>query len=59
MQIEYGTYVSSDAEAMVKLLGEVFSRYDPPAVAVGLTMKTADWAVAIDLAAHCFILITA
>jgi GNAT superfamily N-acetyltransferase len=37
MQIEYGTYVSSDAEAMVKLLGEVFSRYDPPAVAVGLT----------------------
>ncbi len=36
MQIEYGLYVPSDAEAMVKLLGEVFSRYDPPAVAVGL-----------------------
>ncbi|MGA2372569.1 MAG: GNAT family N-acetyltransferase [Candidatus Korobacteraceae bacterium] len=37
MQIEYGVYVPSDAEAMAKLLGEVFSRYDPPAVAVGLT----------------------
>jgi len=37
MKIEYGTYHSSDAEAMVKLLGEMFSRYDPPAVAVGLT----------------------
>jgi ribosomal protein S18 acetylase RimI-like enzyme len=37
MQIEYGVYVSSDAEAMAKLLGAVFSRYDPPAVAAGLT----------------------
>lgn len=37
MQIEYGVYVPSDAEAMAKLLGEVFSRYDPPAVAAGLT----------------------
>ena len=37
MQIEYGVYVPSDAEAMVKLLGEVFSRHDPPAVAVGIT----------------------
>jgi ribosomal protein S18 acetylase RimI-like enzyme len=37
VQIEYGVYVPSDAEAMVKLLGEVFSRYDPPAVAAGLT----------------------
>lgn len=37
MQIEYDVYVSSDAEAMAKLLGEVFSRYDPPAVAAGLT----------------------
>ena len=36
-QIEYGVYVPSDAEAMAKLLGEVFSRHDPPAVAVGLT----------------------
>ncbi len=34
--IEYGVYVPSDAEAMVQLLGEVFSRHDPPAVAVGL-----------------------
>jgi ribosomal protein S18 acetylase RimI-like enzyme len=37
MQIEYGVYVQSDAEAMAKLLGEVFSRYDPPAVAAELT----------------------
>ncbi len=37
MQIEYGIYVPSDAEAMTRLLGEVFSRYDPPAVAAGLT----------------------
>jgi len=35
--IEYGVYVPSDAEAMVQLLGEVFSRHDPPAVAVALT----------------------
>lgn len=37
MQIEYGLYVPSEAEAMAKLLGETFSRYDPPAVALGLT----------------------
>jgi GNAT superfamily N-acetyltransferase len=37
MQIDYGVYVRSDSEAMAKLLGEVFSRYDPPAVAAGLT----------------------
>jgi hypothetical protein len=37
MQIEYGVYVPSDAEATAKLLGEVFSRYDPPAVAAELT----------------------
>ena len=37
MQIEYGLYIPSDAEPMATLLGEVFSRYDPPAVAVGLT----------------------
>lgn len=35
--IEYGVYAASDAEAMARLLGEVFSRQDPPAVAVGLT----------------------
>ena len=29
-RIEYGVYVPSDAEAMTKLLGEVFSRHDPP-----------------------------
>jgi hypothetical protein len=28
---------SGDADAMARLLGEVFSRRDPPAVAVGLT----------------------
>ena len=37
VQIEYGVYAPSDAEAMMKLLGEVFSRHDPPAVAAGLT----------------------
>jgi GNAT superfamily N-acetyltransferase len=37
VEIEYGAYVSFDADAMVKLLGEVFSRDDPPAVAVGLS----------------------
>ena len=37
MPIEYGVYVASDAEAMTRLLGEVFSRHDPPAVAAGLT----------------------
>ncbi len=37
LPIEYGLYASSDAEAMARLLGEVFSRRDPPAVAVGLT----------------------
>ncbi len=36
-QIRYGVYVPSDAEAMAKLLGEVFSRHDPPAVAAALT----------------------
>ncbi|MBZ5570269.1 MAG: GNAT family N-acetyltransferase [Acidobacteriia bacterium] len=35
--IEYGVYALSDADAMARLLGEVFSRRDPPAVAVGLT----------------------
>ena len=37
MPIEYGVYAASDADEMAKLLGEVFSRRDPPAVAVGLT----------------------
>jgi ribosomal protein S18 acetylase RimI-like enzyme len=35
--IEYGVYTAADADAMAKLLGEVFSRRDPPAYAVGLT----------------------
>jgi ribosomal protein S18 acetylase RimI-like enzyme len=35
--IEYGVYSASDAEEMARLLGEAFSRQDPPAVAVGLT----------------------
>ncbi len=36
-QIEYGVCAASDADAMAKLLGEVFSRHDPPAYAVGVT----------------------
>jgi len=36
-QIEYRAYVPSDADAMAKLLAEVFSRHDPPAVAAGLS----------------------
>jgi len=35
--IEYGLYTAQDATEMARLLGEVFSRRDPPAVAVGLT----------------------
>lgn len=35
--IEYGVYSDSEAHAVAALLGEVFSRRDPPAVAVGLT----------------------
>ena len=35
--IEYDVYSASDAAAMASLLGDVFSRRDPPAVAVGLT----------------------
>jgi GNAT superfamily N-acetyltransferase len=35
--IEYGIYDARDAGEMTRLLGEVFSRRDPPAVAVGLT----------------------
>lgn len=35
--IEYGVYSASEADAVATLLGEVFSRRDPPAVAVGLT----------------------
>ncbi len=37
LPIEYGFYAADDAEAMTKLLGEVFSRRDPPAVAAGVT----------------------
>ena len=35
--IEYGIYAADDANAMVRLLGEVFSRWHQPAVAVGRT----------------------
>lgn len=35
--IQYGVCESSDVLEMVGLLGEIFSLYDPPAVAVGLT----------------------
>ena len=36
-QIEYGVCTASDVDAMAILLGEVFSRRDPPAYAVGIT----------------------
>ena len=35
--IEYGVYSDSEADAVATLLGQMFSRRDPPAVAVGLT----------------------
>jgi GNAT superfamily N-acetyltransferase len=38
MAIEFGIYAASDAAAMTRLLAETFSRHDPPAVAVGLTV---------------------
>lgn len=34
---DYGVYTAQDAAEMARLLGEVFSRRDPPAVAVGVT----------------------
>lgn len=34
---DYGVYTAQDAVEMARLLGEVFSRRDPPAVAVGVT----------------------
>ena len=36
--IEYGLLQSPEADSMVRLLAEVFSLYDPPAVAVGLSI---------------------
>ncbi|MGE5415081.1 MAG: GNAT family N-acetyltransferase [Syntrophomonadaceae bacterium] len=35
--IEYDVFAAFDAEPMARLLGDVFSRRDPPAFAVGLT----------------------
>jgi ribosomal protein S18 acetylase RimI-like enzyme len=35
--IEYDVFSSPDADEMARLLGETFSRHDPPARAVGLT----------------------
>jgi ribosomal protein S18 acetylase RimI-like enzyme len=37
MGITYGVAEESDLEEMTRLLGAVFSRHDPPAVATGLT----------------------
>lgn len=34
---DYGVYTAKDAAEMARLLGEVFSRRDPPAMAVGVT----------------------
>lgn len=36
-QIEYGSFAPQDTQEVVHLLAEVFSRRDPPAVAVGLS----------------------
>jgi len=36
VSIHYGVYAASDADAMARLLGDVFSRRDPPAIAAGL-----------------------
>ena len=36
--IEYGLLEHTEVEAMVGLLAQAFSRYDPPAVAVGLSV---------------------
>ena len=35
--ITYSVYAATDADEMMRLLGEVFAHRDPPAVAVGLT----------------------
>jgi ribosomal protein S18 acetylase RimI-like enzyme len=35
--VQYGVLEHSEVRAMARLLAEVFSRYDPPAVAVGLS----------------------
>jgi len=40
--IEYGIFVGADSDAMAGLLAEVFTRHDPPAVAVGLTVSEFD-----------------
>jgi len=45
--IAYGLYTAQDAPEMARLLGEVFSRRDPPAVAVGLT--PVEFAAFVDL----------
>jgi hypothetical protein len=37
--VNYGLYTASDADEMTGLLGEVFARRDPPAVAAGLTLS--------------------
>jgi ribosomal protein S18 acetylase RimI-like enzyme len=36
-RVELGPWMASDAEPMARLLGDVFSRRDPPAVAAGIT----------------------
>ena len=39
LDVEYGICDATDVEEMTYLLAEVFSRYDPPAVAVGLSFE--------------------
>ena len=35
--IQYDIYSATDGEEMARLLGDVFSRHDPPAIALGVT----------------------
>lgn len=35
--VQYGICESADVRELIRLLGEVFSLYDPPAIAVGIT----------------------
>ncbi len=39
--IQYGLLESADVEEMTQLLADVFSRFDPPAVAAGLSFDDA------------------
>ncbi len=38
-RVAYSLYMALDAEEMCRLLGDVFSRYEPPTVAMGITAE--------------------